>query len=160
MSDIHTFVGFVVVAIFAIGWIWGLGRVDLRSAAPATRYWWWLTVAQVVAGLQAVLGIVLLLMGRRPGTWLHLVYGFGPLLDPRHRPRRRPRGPEGEARRRAVEGVGPVRVGRLHLLRAYVARADDRARHRLTGRTSLRTAVRVTSDAVATVGHRVSKPPG
>jgi hypothetical protein len=79
MSDIHAFVGFVVVGIFAIGWIWGLGAW-IAKRGPGDPYWWWLTAAQVVAGLQAVLGIVLLLMGRRPGTWLHLVYGFGPLL--------------------------------------------------------------------------------
>ena len=79
MSDNHTFVGFVVVGIFAIGWIWGLGAW-IAKRGPGDRYWWWLTVAQVVAGLQAVIGIVLLVMGRRPSTWLHLVYGFGPLL--------------------------------------------------------------------------------
>ena len=33
MSDIHAFVGFVVVGIFAIGWIWGLGCLD-REAGP------------------------------------------------------------------------------------------------------------------------------
>lgn len=79
MSDIHTFVGFVVVGIFAIGWIWGLGAW-IAKRGPGDRYWWWLTVAQVVAGLQAAIGIILLVMGRRPSTWLHLVYGFGPLL--------------------------------------------------------------------------------
>jgi hypothetical protein len=79
MSDIHAFVGFVVVGIFTVGWVWGLGAW-IAKRGPGDAYWWWLTVAQVVAGIQAVLGIVLLLMGRRPGTWLHLVYGFGPLL--------------------------------------------------------------------------------
>jgi hypothetical protein len=39
-----------------------------------------LTVAQVAAGLQALIGIVLLLLGRRPTEWLHYVYGFGPIL--------------------------------------------------------------------------------
>jgi hypothetical protein len=34
-------------------------------------------VAQVVAGVQAAVGI-LLLLGYRPDTWLHYVYGFGP----------------------------------------------------------------------------------
>ena len=27
-----------------------------------------------------VLGIILLLLGKRPSTWLHLVYGFGPFV--------------------------------------------------------------------------------
>ena len=34
----------------------------------------------MTAGLQAILGVALLLLGRRPEDWLHLVYGFGPLV--------------------------------------------------------------------------------
>lgn len=79
MSDVHASVGFVVVAIFAVGWIWGIGAWVVKRG-PGDRYWWWLTVAQVTAGMQALLGIALLAMGRRPGTVLHYVYGFGPLL--------------------------------------------------------------------------------
>jgi hypothetical protein len=37
-------------------------------------------VAQVIAAVQAVIGLLLLLLGYRPDTWLHLVYGFGPLV--------------------------------------------------------------------------------
>jgi hypothetical protein len=79
MSDVHELVGFVVVGIFAIGWIWGLGAW-IAKRGPGDAFWWWLTAAQLVAGLQVLIGIVLLLMGRRPSTWLHYVYGFGPLL--------------------------------------------------------------------------------
>lgn len=78
MGDVHRFLGYVVVAIFTVGWVWGLGAAIARRG-PGERFWTWLTVAQVVAALQALVGIVLLLMGRRP-TWLHLVYGFGPLV--------------------------------------------------------------------------------
>jgi heme A synthase len=79
VSKIHEVVGFVVVGIFALGWVWGLIAAIARRD-PGDRYWTWLTVAQVVAGLQALLGIVLLLMGKRPSTWLHYVYGFGPFV--------------------------------------------------------------------------------
>jgi hypothetical protein len=79
MSEVHTWVGFAVVALFAIGWLWPLGALIGRRG-PGDLYWRWLTTAQLVAGLQAVIGIVLLLMGRRPSTWLHFVYGFGPIL--------------------------------------------------------------------------------
>jgi heme A synthase len=79
VSKVHEFVGFVVVGIFALGWVWGLIAAIARRD-PGDRYWTWLTVAQVVAGLQALLGIVLLLMGKRPSTWLHYVYGFGPFV--------------------------------------------------------------------------------
>ena len=79
MSSIHTVVGFAVVSIFAIGWLWPLGTLVIRRR-PGEAYWIWLTVAQVAAGVQALLGLILLVMGRRPSDWLHLVYGFGPIL--------------------------------------------------------------------------------
>jgi hypothetical protein len=70
-------VGFLVVALFTIGWVWG-GWAFLRKRSPGDRFWSWLAVAQGVAGAQALIGIVLLIMGRRP-SGLHYVYGFGPL---------------------------------------------------------------------------------
>jgi hypothetical protein len=79
VSKVHEVVGFVVVGIFAFGWVWGLIAAIARRD-PGDRYWTWLTLAQVVAGLQALLGVVLLLMGKRPSTWLHYVYGFGPFV--------------------------------------------------------------------------------
>jgi hypothetical protein len=79
MSAVHEIVGFVVVTVFATGWVWGLGAA-IAKRGPGERYWTWLAVAQIVAGLQAVLGLILLVMGRRPTTWLHYVYGFGPLM--------------------------------------------------------------------------------
>jgi hypothetical protein len=79
MVQVHRVVGFLVVAVFTVGWVWGLGAAVVRRG-PGERFWTWLTVAQVVAGVQALIGVVLLLMGLRPTTWLHLVYGFGPLV--------------------------------------------------------------------------------
>lgn len=80
MPEVHKFVGFAVVSIFAIGWIWGLVTWIARRKDPGAGFWVWLSVAQVVAGIQALLGIVLLLLGYRPDVWLHYVYGFGPLV--------------------------------------------------------------------------------
>lgn len=79
MEWIHRYVGFAVVGIFTVGWLWGLGAAIVRRR-PGERFWIWVAVAQVVAGVQALIGIVLLLMGLRPSDWLHLVYGFGPLV--------------------------------------------------------------------------------
>jgi len=85
VETVHQVIGFVVVGIFALGWIWGLAA-KISKRGPGDLYWRWVSVAQVVAGLQAVLGIVLLLMGRRvsSGTGianvLHYVYGLLPLL--------------------------------------------------------------------------------
>lgn len=73
------------MAIFAVGWIWGLGAKIARRD-PGDAYWTWLTVAQVTAGAQALIGTVLLLIGRRLeaggalGGTLHYIYGYLPLL--------------------------------------------------------------------------------
>jgi heme A synthase len=74
----HTIVGFAVVGLFSVGWVWG-GWALLRRRSPGDRFWTWLTFVQVVAGLQALLGVALLVLGRRPSALLHYVYGFGPL---------------------------------------------------------------------------------
>jgi hypothetical protein len=79
MTQIHETVAFVVVAVFTVGWVWGFGAMILRRD-PGERFWMWISAEQVVAVLQALIGITLLLLGRRPSTWLHLVYGFGPLV--------------------------------------------------------------------------------
>lgn len=79
MSELHRYVGFVVVGIFSIGWVLGLVLWIARREA-GDWFWRWLVAAQVLAAVQALVGIVLLLMGRRPTTWLHYVYGFGPLV--------------------------------------------------------------------------------
>lgn len=78
MSAVHRIVGFAVVAVFTVGWAWG-GWAFIRRRSPGERFWVWLTAAQIVAGMEALLGVVLLLMGRRPPGALHYVYGFGPL---------------------------------------------------------------------------------
>ena len=85
MSGLHRVVGFAVVALFALGWIWGLGARLVRRH-PGDGYWIWLTAAQVAAGAQALLGTILLVVGRRLeaagalGGTLHYVYGYLPLL--------------------------------------------------------------------------------
>ena len=79
MIELHRWIGFGVVAVFAIGWLFGLVLwVTKRDAGD--WFWRWLVVAQVVAIVQAAIGVVLLILGKRPSTWLHLVYGFGPLV--------------------------------------------------------------------------------
>jgi hypothetical protein len=85
VSGLHRVVGFAVVGVFALGWVWGLVAWISRRG-PGDAYWRWLSVAQVLAGLQAIVGIGLLLFGRRVVTGgplsnvLHYVYGLLPLL--------------------------------------------------------------------------------
>jgi hypothetical protein len=80
MREVHKIAGFVVLGVFAVGWLWGLGVWILKRPEPGAAFWVWLTVAQLAAGLQALGGIVLLLLGYRPSGWLHYVYGFGPIV--------------------------------------------------------------------------------
>src|SRR5919205_998778 len=85
MPVVHEVVGFFVVAVFAVGWIWGLAA-KLSRRGPGELYWTWLAVAQVTAGVQALLGIVLLIAGYRVeasgtlGGVLHYVYGLLPIV--------------------------------------------------------------------------------
>ena len=79
MIELHRVIGFGVVAIFAIGWLFGLVLWVAKREAN-DWFWRWLVLAQVIAIVQALLGITLLILGKRPSTWLHLVYGFGPLI--------------------------------------------------------------------------------
>ena len=79
MTSVHLVVGFTVVALFALGWIWGLGAW-ITKRGPGEGFWRWLAVVQVVAVLQAVLGVWLLVSGRALPQTLHVVYGLGPLV--------------------------------------------------------------------------------
>jgi len=77
--EIHRVVGFVVVGVFTIGWLFGLALWVTKRPAGAW-FWRWLVAAQVLAIAQALAGVVLLLLGNRPPTALHYVYGFGPIV--------------------------------------------------------------------------------
>jgi hypothetical protein len=84
VDAVHQVLGFIVVGVFALGWIWGLGA-KLSRRGPGELYWRWVAVAQVVAGVQALIGIGLLIAGGRPAATglsrtLHYVYGLLPLL--------------------------------------------------------------------------------
>ena len=79
MIDLHAAIGFAVVGLFAIGWIWGLlAWIAKRDAGRG--FWIWLAIAQVVVGLQAIVGLLVYLRGYRASTWLHYAYGIFPVL--------------------------------------------------------------------------------
>jgi hypothetical protein len=79
VTIVHAVVGFTLTALFTVGWVWG-GWAWLRKGNPGPRFWTWLSTTQVVAIVQALLGMTLLATGHDLETWLHLVYGFGPLV--------------------------------------------------------------------------------
>lgn len=77
MPELHTYVGYFIVGMFALGWVWGFGARVLRRG-PGEWFWRWLTAVQLTAGVQALIGITLFVMGRRQG-WLHYAYGLFPI---------------------------------------------------------------------------------
>ena len=124
--EVHKYVGFFVVALFTVGWVWGLiawiakrdpGGAVLGLGDGGRRSW---------PALQALIGIVVFLLGNRASTILHYAYGIFPILalGIAHVVARTSRFPR--------TAVGPVRVGGVHLLRAHAPRRHDRPR-RLSG---------------------------
>ena len=85
MIQVHEIVAYVVVGLFALGWIWGLGAM-VSKRGPGERYWLWLTAVQVALGVQALLGIALFETGHRVDAGsslsnsLHYVYGVLPVV--------------------------------------------------------------------------------
>ena len=58
-----------------------LGLVVWIAKRDAGRgFWVWLAIAQVVVGLQAIVGLLVYLRGYRASTWLHYAYGVFPVL--------------------------------------------------------------------------------
>jgi heme A synthase len=79
VPEVHEVVGYAVVSLFAVGWIWGL-IAWLAKRRPGQRFWIWLAATQVVVGAQAIVGAILYFAGHRASTLLHYAYGIFPVL--------------------------------------------------------------------------------
>lgn len=79
MTEVHKYVGFLVVALFAVGWVWALIAWIVKRD-PGERFWVWVSAAQIVSGIQALIGIVVFLSGHRSPTMLHYAYGVFPII--------------------------------------------------------------------------------
>ena len=75
MNTVHTFLGFAVVASFLVLMLWGLIAKIARRPEVGTGFWRILIYTENVLALQILVGIVLLIIGRRVGDPLHYVYG-------------------------------------------------------------------------------------
>lgn len=77
----HTWVGYGVVGVWAVVCGWGLALRLLR-VHDTPVFWGFVGVAQVLLGLQVLIGVVLLALGRLPAgaDWFtnifHVLYGF------------------------------------------------------------------------------------
>jgi hypothetical protein len=76
---VHRYLGALLVALFLVLMVWGVvlrvrRREDVPTAMWATQHW-----TENLLVVQTVLGLILLLMGRRvvgiPLAWLHYLYG-------------------------------------------------------------------------------------
>jgi hypothetical protein len=80
MDDIHRYIAYAVPAGWALLPLWALVSL-VRNKAPGEGFWNVLAVMQVVLGVQAVVGLVLVIMGHEPASngpvWLHYAYGIG-----------------------------------------------------------------------------------
>ena len=78
MDEIHRLVAYAIPAGWALLALWALASFVLNRA-PHGAFWSLLAVLQVALAAQAVVGLVLLAMGRRPASvgpeWLHYAYG-------------------------------------------------------------------------------------
>ena len=79
MPDIHKFIGFFIVGVFTVLWIWGFVA---RARKKDPGVWWWglLAVIQVLIGIQVLVGLILLITGYRAPQLLHYAYGVFPAI--------------------------------------------------------------------------------
>lgn len=75
MNLAHTILGGAVTAAFLVLMLWGLVARLARRESIGDGFWRVLVYTENVLAAQIVVGIVLLVMGRRAGDPLHYVYG-------------------------------------------------------------------------------------
>jgi hypothetical protein len=70
---IHLIIGYGIVGGFGVLWLWGLGALLIRRG-PGRPFWWLLGALQPALIVQAIVGVILLVLGLR-ASLLHYVYG-------------------------------------------------------------------------------------
>jgi hypothetical protein len=78
MKDIHAIVGGACVALNALAAVWG--GVAWARRDPSVSFWPLLRLAQASVVVEVLLGVVLLIQGRKPPDSLHYVYAIAPLV--------------------------------------------------------------------------------
>jgi hypothetical protein len=79
LTPVHRYLGAAIVVLFLVLFVWGLvlralGREETPEALWVAQHW-----TENLLAVQVVLGLVLLVIGRRvvgePLVWLHYLYG-------------------------------------------------------------------------------------
>jgi hypothetical protein len=78
MKDIHAIVGGACLALNALAAVWG--GVAWARRDPSVSFWPLLRLAQASVVVEVLLGVVLLIQGRKPPDSLHYVYAIAPLV--------------------------------------------------------------------------------
>ena len=78
MDAVHLITGIAVLATNLGAGVWG-GIAWLRQI-PSTGFWYLLRTAQIAVVVQALLGAILLLIGRSSPDGLHYLYGVLPIF--------------------------------------------------------------------------------
>jgi hypothetical protein len=79
VTEIHHYFAYLIPTGWLVIAAWAAATL-VRNRPPASLFWSLLAVMQVALGIQALIGIILFLMGYRPNSngpsWLHYVYGL------------------------------------------------------------------------------------
>lgn len=78
MDAVHLVAGVAVLALNLVAGAWG--GVMWLGHRPSVGFWYVLRAAQVAVVAQALIGGILLLLGREAADGLHYVYGLAPLV--------------------------------------------------------------------------------
>jgi hypothetical protein len=79
MTEVHHYIAYSIPAGFLLLALWSLVGF-IRNKAPGENFWRLLGAVQVILGIQIVIGVVLLIVGKQPvggggPVWLHYAYG-------------------------------------------------------------------------------------
>lgn len=74
MVTFHYYVGWSLIAVFAVAFFWSLGVWVLRRPRMGIPFWWFLRIGAFLFLLQLVAGIALWVSGMRPANPLHIMY--------------------------------------------------------------------------------------
>jgi hypothetical protein len=79
VTEIHHYFAYLIPTGWLLLALWSAATL-VRNKPPASLFWSLLAFMQVALAIQAILGIILFLMGFRPNSngpsWLHYVYGL------------------------------------------------------------------------------------
>lgn len=78
MTALHAVLGFLTLAVTVAAAAWGSWR--WWRVEPSELFWRLLRAAQALVVAEALVGGVLYLLGERPGSNLHYVYGLTPIV--------------------------------------------------------------------------------